>query len=43
MRAEAQRTYLGMLMWTFLEQFAREATEEQFQDAFKRFISWTRN
>jgi len=42
MRAEAQRTYLGMLMWTFLESFAQDATEEQFQDAFKRFIAWTR-
>ena len=28
MRAEAQRTYLGMLMWGFLEEFAKEATEE---------------
>jgi len=42
MRAEAQRTYLGMLMWGFLEDFAREATEEQFQNAFNRFIAWTR-
>ncbi|MEU4242181.1 flavin reductase [Actinoplanes sp. NPDC026619] len=42
MRAEAQRTYLGMLMWGFLEDFAHDATEEQFRNAHDRFIAWTR-
>ncbi|GAA2648488.1 hypothetical protein [Paractinoplanes durhamensis] len=42
MRAEAQRTYLGMLMWGYLEEFARDVDTNGIKDAFTRFISWTR-
>lgn len=42
MRSEAQRTYLGMLMWGYLEEFIDTATAEEFKRSFERFIAWTR-
>lgn len=46
MRDEAQRTYLGMLMWGFMDDFINDIISDEhpneFSTAFERFIGWTR-
>ena len=42
LKATTGRTQLAILMWNYLEEYARDAGPGPLHGAFERFIGWTR-